>query len=162
MSPVDGYIVLQKLKDKLETSVISFVFITSLAKRSNIRKEMESGADDYLTKPFTRDELLRTVKARLNRINLIKDRIHLFYRNAIMALPREMNTPLNTILGLSQIIRESKGDCTPEELEGMGKLIVDSANRLYDTLNQFLIFVDPEAHKDFVATKLPSDPGKPY
>jgi diguanylate cyclase (GGDEF)-like protein len=68
MMPVlDGHGLLQAVRDDPLTSSIPFVFLTARADRSDLRKGMNLGADDYLVKPFQRDELLAAVHARLAR-----------------------------------------------------------------------------------------------
>src|SRR5205814_525397 len=47
---------------------VPFIFLTAKAERTDVRKGMSLGADDYITKPFTRTELLDAVKARLKRV----------------------------------------------------------------------------------------------
>lgn len=61
MPKLDGYKVISSLKQNNSTSLIPFIFLTSKAERTAQREGMELGADDYLTKPFTRDELLRAI-----------------------------------------------------------------------------------------------------
>jgi CheY-like chemotaxis protein len=67
MPEVDGYEVLETLSERPETAVIPFIFLSARAERCDVRKGMSLGADDYLTKPFTRLELLETIRARLLR-----------------------------------------------------------------------------------------------
>jgi len=73
MMPVlDGYGVLHLLGKKTETSSIPFIFLTAKSERSDIRKGMEMGADDYLTKPFDDTELLNAVESRFRKIEKIE------------------------------------------------------------------------------------------
>lgn len=73
MMPVlDGYGVLHLLSKNEETSTIPFVFLTAKTERSEIRKGMEMGADDYLTKPFDDIELLSAIESRLKKFESIK------------------------------------------------------------------------------------------
>ena len=59
MMPVlDGYGVLHMLSKNPETANIPFIYLSAKAERSDLRKGMEMGADDYLTKPFDDIELL--------------------------------------------------------------------------------------------------------
>lgn len=68
MMPImDGYGVLQIFMHNPELSAVPFIFLTAKTERSDIRKAMEMGADDYLTKPFTEAELLGAVESRLKR-----------------------------------------------------------------------------------------------
>ncbi len=62
MMPVlDGYGVLHLLGKNPDTSSIPFIFLTAKAERTDFRKGMEMGADDYITKPFDDIELLNAV-----------------------------------------------------------------------------------------------------
>lgn len=67
MPELDGYGVLHILSKKPETSAIPFIFVTAKTERADIRKGMELGADDYLTKPFDDTELLSAIEARLKK-----------------------------------------------------------------------------------------------
>ena len=73
MMPVlDGYGVLHLLGKQSETATIPFIFLTAKTERADIRKGMEMGADDYLTKPFDDIELLNAIESRFRRSELIK------------------------------------------------------------------------------------------
>jgi len=65
MPEIDGHDVLKELLQNPETARIPFIFLTAKADKPDIRQGMNLGADDYLTKPFTSDELIDTVLARL-------------------------------------------------------------------------------------------------
>lgn len=62
---LDGYEVLHTLRQEPTTALIPFIFLTAKVTRTEIRQGMDLGADDYLTKPCTPDELLRAVSMRL-------------------------------------------------------------------------------------------------
>ncbi|HEY9610555.1 response regulator [Allocoleopsis sp.] len=63
-----GFRVLERIRLNDSTKNTPFVFISAAVEKAAIRKGMNLGADDYLTKPYTRDELLETVRVRLNRV----------------------------------------------------------------------------------------------
>lgn len=67
MPELDGYGVLKTLHQDAETATIPFIFLTAKADRSSLRLGMNLGADDYLTKPFTPQELLEVLISRLSR-----------------------------------------------------------------------------------------------
>ena len=67
MPELDGYGVLYMLNKNPETSAIPFIFLTAKAARVDMRKGMEMGADDYLTKPFDDMELLNAIETRLKK-----------------------------------------------------------------------------------------------
>ena len=73
MMPIlDGYGVLHLLSKNTETENIPFIFLTAKAERSDMRKGMEMGADDYLTKPFDDIELLNAIESRFKKADLIR------------------------------------------------------------------------------------------
>ncbi|WP_024544691.1 EAL domain-containing protein [Picosynechococcus sp. NKBG15041c] len=69
MPGIDGYGVLQQLQSQPETAMIPFIFLTACAERQDIRQGMRLGADDYLTKPFTKEDLLSAIAARLSKVS---------------------------------------------------------------------------------------------
>ena len=73
MPELDGYGVLHILSKKTETANIPFIFLTAKTEKSDIRKGMNLGADDYLTKPFDDTDLLNAIEARLKK-NSIQQR----------------------------------------------------------------------------------------
>src|SRR5215470_12250987 len=73
MMPVlDGYGVLHMLSKKEETAGIPFIFLTAKAERTDFRKGMEMGADDYVTKPFDDIELLNAIEIRLKKAEILE------------------------------------------------------------------------------------------
>ena len=67
MPKLDGYGVLSLLSKKPKTADIPFIFLTAKAEKDDLRRGMMLGADDYITKPFYKDELLRVVETRLEK-----------------------------------------------------------------------------------------------
>ncbi len=73
MMPVlDGYGVIHLLNKNAETASIPLIFLTAKSERSDFRKGLEMGADDYITKPFDDVELLRAVESRLKRSEMLR------------------------------------------------------------------------------------------
>lgn len=76
MPELDGYGVLKLLRQNSTTKTIPFIFLTARADKTDIRTGMNLGADDYLTKPFRRTELLTAVTARLAKHQAMTERYH--------------------------------------------------------------------------------------
>ncbi|MBO9595968.1 MAG: response regulator [Niabella sp.] len=73
MMPVlDGYGVLHAIQKNESIRNVPFIFLTAKTERSDFRKGMELGADDYITKPFSGTELLNAVDGRLKKTDLLK------------------------------------------------------------------------------------------
>ncbi len=72
MPKLDGYGVLHILGKDPRTSAIPFLYLTAKAEKSEMRKGMDLGADDYLTKPFEETELLNSIERRLKKSESFK------------------------------------------------------------------------------------------
>jgi CheY-like chemotaxis protein len=72
MPELDGYGVLYVLSKSPETASIPFIFLTAKTEKADLRKGMNLGADDYLTKPFEDMELLNAVESRFKKHALLK------------------------------------------------------------------------------------------
>ncbi|MGE0636851.1 MAG: response regulator [Bacteroidia bacterium] len=107
MPEMDGYGVLFMLGKDPETSGIPFIFLTAKAEKSDIRRGMELGADDYLTKPFDEMALLNAIEIRLKKNEIFKKSFH---KNED---------------GLTEFINDARG------LEELQKLSESRKNRTY-------------------------------
>ncbi len=67
MPAMSGYETLAAIRESSQTATIPFILMTGLVSRDGFRRGMVSGADDYLVKPFTADELIEAVMSRLVR-----------------------------------------------------------------------------------------------
>ncbi|MEZ4779064.1 MAG: response regulator [Flavobacteriaceae bacterium] len=75
MPIVDGYGVLEKLSQQPETQHIPFIFLSAKTEHKEIRKGMDLGADDYLTKPCEEQELISAIESRLAKAELLSKQI---------------------------------------------------------------------------------------
>lgn len=76
MPGIDGYGVLTALRKDSVLAAIPFIFLTAKAAKADFRQGMELGADDYITKPFTRKELLGAITTRLQKQATVEKRYH--------------------------------------------------------------------------------------
>ncbi|QMW04908.1 response regulator transcription factor [Spirosoma foliorum] len=67
MGNMNGYQVLENIRENPETAHIPFIFLTAKADMVHLREGMELGADDYVTKPFLLRDLLNAIESRLKR-----------------------------------------------------------------------------------------------
>ena len=91
MPELDGYGVLHLLRKNAETETVPFIFLTAKTERSDFRKGMELGADDYITKPFDDSELLSAVEVRLKKSAVLEHKYP------------------STVSGLAQFIKDVNG-----------------------------------------------------
>ena len=71
MPEVDGYGVLEAVSLEASTSQIPFIFLSAKTEHTEVRKGMNLGADDYLTKPFEEEELLSAIESRLAKSEIL-------------------------------------------------------------------------------------------
>jgi DNA-binding NarL/FixJ family response regulator len=72
MPGMDGHSLLEQLKSDSSVADIPFIFVSAMDERADVRSGMSKGADDYLTKPFTAEELLAAVIGRLQRVKVLR------------------------------------------------------------------------------------------
>ncbi len=75
MPDMDGYTVLNKLQEIPELKGTPFVFLTGLGDMQHMRQGMNSGADDYLTKPFTYKDISQAIKIRLDKHEAVTEKV---------------------------------------------------------------------------------------
>ncbi|WP_372756718.1 response regulator [Mariniflexile sp.] len=77
MPELDGYGVLEGLSKSENTKHIPFIFLSAKTERKDVRKGMDLGADDYITKPFEEEELISAIESRLAKASILKERSEL-------------------------------------------------------------------------------------
>lgn len=123
MADMDGYGVLAALQEQPETAIIPFIFVTAKTAREDWRQGMELGADDYLTKPFTGQELLDAVKVRIGKraqVNRLQsqlqamERLNVLKDDLISSVSHDLRTPLMNMKMAIEMLRVS-GDALQRE-----------------------------------------------
>ena len=88
MPELDGYGVISNLRQNPDTAIVPFIFLTARTEQKDFRYGMNLGADDYLTKPFSRQDLLAAIRRRLSRHSSLVEKIdHLIRYDAVTDLP---------------------------------------------------------------------------
>ena len=144
MPNLDGYGTLTALRENETTATIPFIFLSGASDKLNVRRGMELGADDYLTKPFTHKELMAAVNTRLEKQAELQrhseKKLDELRGNITLALPHELRTPLNGIMGLASLMMEDYATLPPEEVLESARYIHESALRLHRLIENFLVF----------------------
>lgn len=148
MPELDGFGVLTSLRSCPDTQTIPFIFLTAKADKMDLRQGMSLGADDYLTKPFTRADLLEAIWARLEKRTALEKqsqkKLDQLRSNITLSLPHELRTPLNGILGFSEFLVEEWESLEREEVREMAQGIHHSAQRLFRLIQNFLLYAELE------------------
>ncbi len=144
MPELDGYGVLSELQKDGAGVTTPFIFLTAKTDKVDVRAGMSSGADDYVTKPFTVDELIASVRKRLEKRDKVAaiadERLNHLRDNIILSLPHELRTPLTGILGFSDILMSDCNFMGTDKISEMAKYIFDAAQRLYRLTENYLVF----------------------
>lgn len=165
MPEMDGYGVLEYVREQSEITTMPFIFLTARTDRVHMRQGMVRGADDYVTKPFEVTDLLESIYTQLKKRtgvhNLIETRLNELRENIITALPHELRTPLNTILGFSEMLILEAEQIQPEQITDWAGHIHSAAQRLYHLVENYLFYVRlqlalqfPEKQQEFVVARL--------
>ena len=175
MPGTDGYEVCRRLKSDEKTAFIPIVMLTALQELEHRLQGIEVGADEYLTKPFRRMELLTRVRSLL-RVKALHDQVAAYNRlleqkvaertaaleralNDLREMDRlkseflsnishELRTPLTPVMGyLPALLREEFGALTPEQRRVLAHVSesVDRVHRLIDDLLTFMHWESGEA-----------------
>lgn len=148
MPEVDGHGVIKALRSEPLTATIPFIFLTAKADKVDIRTGMELGADDYITKPCTPQELLKAIAIRLEKQKTISRQsqktLDELRTNISMSLPHELRTPLNAILGFSELILSEYQVLEESDILEMIGQIQTSGHRLYRLIQNFLLYAELE------------------
>ena len=149
MMPVlDGYGVLQQVRQAPDLATLPFVFLTAKAERVDFRSGMDLGADDYLTKPFSHDDLLSMIHARLGAQTAVAQQTEAqldALRSSIStALPRELGSPMREVLKLSANLAEQAPQLSPDEVTTIAKAIHRSAQRTARLTQNIMLFAKLE------------------
>ncbi|MFP2997308.1 response regulator [Spongiivirga sp. MCCC 1A20706] len=101
MPELDGYGVLESLASNENTRQIPFIFLSAKTEHKDIRKGMDMGADDYLTKPFLEEELISAIESRLAKMAIMRD-----HQTQVEPVFVEKTSPLKTLDDLKQYFKK--------------------------------------------------------
>jgi diguanylate cyclase (GGDEF)-like protein len=143
MPELDGYGVLTALRQDSILATVPFIFLTAKAAKADLRQGMELGADDYLTKPFTRAELLGAIISRLKKQAAVQERYHTELQQAKEQLEylihNDSLTNLPNRLSLRDRFKQVQPtDTDTEKLVGVLCLSLDRFNQINDNLGHIV------------------------
>lgn len=148
MPGLDGYSLIAKLRESPVDYNTPVIMMSALSERKNIRKGMSMGADDYLTKPFTRAELFQAIQARLKgserQTETTAEALSDLKYRILSTLPHELKTPLNGIIGFGEMLYDTPELFNKEDLMEIGISLKTSGLRLSRLVQNFLAFLSLE------------------
>lgn len=147
MPQMDGFKVRQTLNEYPETKNIPFLFLSARISQTDKLKGLNSGADDYITKPFDHRELLARISAIFNRYNKAQEdmrrqmdyQISQFQKEISHNISHELRTPLAQILlALDMVLRDKYN--SPEDLKQFMEIALSQSRKLNGVIDD-LIFI---------------------
>jgi two-component system sensor kinase len=144
----DGRRLLQEMRAEPELADRQFVLMTGKTELGNSRTAMDLGADDFLLKPFSLDDLFRCVTARLKRAALSRrissSALEEMRLSLQSTLPQRFFTPLAEILGLARLLEEGLDTLGKKEMRQELCEIQDAGRQLHRNLRNYLLLLELE------------------
>ncbi len=154
---INGYEILKIVRSNNQTATLPFVFMTGRNSHADMRTGMELGANDYLTKPFTPQELISAVQARLK----IQDahETHLdttpngLRKKISYSIPHELRTPLMIIEGYADLLTTDSFAADRADIQRLNRLVenyiiytqIQTAFQIPQELDALRNFIEPNA-----------------
>ena len=161
MPRMNGHNVLLELQSHPETATIPFIFITARADIEDIRHGMNIGADDYITKPFTRLQILDSIKSRLEKraqveasfnqkMDYLADALdeertkQVLKSRLVSMFAHDFRNPLAVIMSSVNILQNFSERLTEERKSAKLQQIEGSVSRLSHMLDEMLLIAEME------------------
>jgi two-component system, sensor histidine kinase and response regulator len=148
MPKMDGYSVLKSIRSDQQMALIPFIFLTAKVDKSDIRQGIEIGGDDYLTKPFTPEELLNAINACFKKQETIQhhyqEEIAQISKAISSALSHELKTPLNGMILSAELIKQYHHSLNDEDIEEITDGFITSSRRLERLSKNFMLYANLE------------------
>ncbi len=142
MPLMGGLELLKRIQDEKINFDKPFIFLSARAAKENMRMGMNLGADDYITKPYTREEILEAVSSRMNKSESMESKNSLLRANILNSLPQELLTPLNAIYLGSDLLRKGGSTISTEEVQECGEMIFSSAAKMKDVFSRYICLLE--------------------
>jgi DNA-binding response OmpR family regulator/two-component sensor histidine kinase len=150
MMPVmDGYETLKEMRKNVATSTVPFIFLTAKNTRHDQRLGMELGADDYIPKPFTIEELLGGVSMRLKRseefIEKSEKKLNELTKNLGTPITDVIHEPLKAIIGFSKMLMTEYSTMEKFEMAEFNQLVYKAGMKLNTIVGKSLLYYQLQA-----------------
>jgi signal transduction histidine kinase len=148
MPKMDGYQFFEAVRSEPAWLTIPFIFLTAKGEKSDIRLGKSMGVDDYLTKPFSAEDLLVAVSAKLTRTEQLQSalsrQVSDMKRRILTILNHEFRTPLTYVVAYADMLNRDAAEMTLMELREFLKGINNGADRLRRLVENFIFLVEIE------------------
>ncbi|MFA6596688.1 MAG: response regulator [Ignavibacteriaceae bacterium] len=142
MPRVNGLEMIELLHKHKKFKNKPFLFISAKVDLADIRQGMSVGADDYITKPFTIQDLLDAVELRFKKKDAPIHELEEIRDSLVKRIPHELRTPLVGILGFSELLSEDIESFSKEEILEMIQNIHQTGKRLHTIIEKYLTYAE--------------------
>jgi len=145
MMPVmDGYETLKELRKHVSTATTPFIFLSAKNTPQDLRVGMELGADDYIPKPFTMEELIGGVASRIKRsaefIEKSEKKLNELTKNMGTPITEVINEPLKAVIGFSKMLMTEYPNMEKFEMAEFNQLIFKAGMKLRIVVGKSFLF----------------------
>lgn len=148
MPKMDGYQFFESVRAEASWIAIPFIFLTAKGEKDDIRLGKSMGADDYVTKPFSAEDLLVAVSAKLARTqqlqSVFSSQVLDMKRRILTILNHEFRTPLTYVVAYADLLNREVDEMSLVEMREFLKGIYSGAERLRRLIENFILLVELE------------------
>lgn len=148
MPGIDGFETCRCMKQIDVLEDVPIIFMTALTETEDKVKGLESGAVDYITKPFRQDEVLARLKVHLNlrqavkalaEQNAAKDNLIKELDAFAHTVAHDLRTPLNGVIGFTEILSYDWQSLPSEDVSEMLRNVHQSGLKLNNIISELLM-----------------------
>ncbi|MDT3739160.1 MAG: response regulator [Candidatus Kapabacteria bacterium] len=162
---IDGFELLDMLKRTPETYMIPFLFLTAYTDKSLLRKGMNLGADDYITKPYDNKDLLNAVKSKIEKYDDLRNGFarNLEYMKGRItnSIPNHFAAPIHSILGFATVLKNNYFDFDDSDRISIIENIYESGDLMLKMLDNYGLYLKLSSKSynefDFIEDDFPAD-----
>ncbi|WP_338647698.1 hybrid sensor histidine kinase/response regulator [Flavobacterium sp. KS-LB2] len=141
MMPVmDGFLFYEIVNENKSLCAIPFVFLTAKRDHETMQECMLNGVDAFLSKPFKIEDLKKVLKNKIQRFVQIKNANTNLYTGEKKYFSHEVNTPLNGILGVVNLLLKNHDRLDKNEIVDFYNCIKISGERLNRTMQNLFLY----------------------
>lgn len=138
MPNMDGYELLENVRQRPEFKAVPFIFLTALAAQKDIKRGRMTGVDEYMVKPFDPQELISVINRKLDQIVAIRkraeDNLEQVRKEMLDILSNELRTPLTHVVSgvemVTSLLQSGADNISIEELLATMALVQQGMRRL--------------------------------